>query len=163
MYTTHRLFFSSQNKITQLQALVKQLLDERQVLKQEEHQLHNIVNKRMLAHEHERVIPGYQKGDEILVATNEESLNSDHESSSVILDNSLDSGRESPDQINELDSIYQSSKDDQVDGTAQQILQLLEQLGPTEEGSERGWMSPAVRRRDFLPCRHCSGSRMLQL
>ncbi|XP_031572614.1 golgin subfamily A member 2-like [Actinia tenebrosa] len=152
-----------QNKIIQLQALVKQLLDERQVLKQEEYQLHNIVNKRMLAHEHERVIPDYQEGDQILIGTNEVSLNSDLESSSVNLDNSLDSGRESPDQINELDSAYQSSKGDQADGTAQQILQLLEQLGPTEEGTVRGWMSPAVRRRNFLPCRHCSGSRMLEL
>ncbi|KAK3730058.1 hypothetical protein QZH41_009563 [Actinostola sp. cb2023] len=145
-----------QNKISQLQSLVKQLIEERQILHQQQHQLQNIVNKRMLAHEHENVIPAYHTSD--ASENNEESLKTDKDSS-FILDSSLDSGRESPLQMNDLESVYQT-KDD---GTTRQILQLLEQLGPTDEGGERGWLSPTVRSRDFLPCRYCTGSRLIQI
>ena len=42
------------------------------------------------------------------------------------------------------------------DGTAQQILQIFEQLHNTEEGYQKGWLSPVVRRRAFTPCKYCS-------
>ena len=44
-----------------------------------------------------------------------------------------------------------------ADQTTQQILQIFEQLETTGEGLEHGWLSPAARKRDFLPCKNCMG------
>lgn len=115
--------------------------------------MQNIINKRMLAHEHENVIP---LDHLTLESSIDDSILKTDEDSSFNLDNSLDSGRESP--LQDIES-YQP-KDD---GTTRQILQLLEQLGPTEEGGVSGWLSPEVRNRDFLPCRYCAESRLIQI
>ena len=37
------------------------------------------------------------------------------------------------------------------------IMQIFEQLHDTGEGYQKGWLSPAVRRREFTPCKHCGG------
>lgn len=145
--------FRFQNKISQLQSLVRQLIEERQNLQLQHQQMQNVVNKRMLAHEHENVIPAF---NESLQSTHDSSIKTD-EDSSFNLDNSLDSGRESP--LLDIESSYEPKED----GTTRQILQLLEQLGPTEEGGVRGWLAPEVRSRDFLPCRYCAESRLIQI
>lgn len=146
-------FIRFQNKISQLQSLVRQLIEERQNLQLQLQQMQNIVNKRMLAHEHENIIPAH---NESLLSTHGTSIKTDEESS-FNLDSSLDSGRESP--LLDIENPYESKHD----GTTRQILQLLEQLGPTEEGGVRGWLSPEVRNRDFLPCRYCAESRLIQI
>lgn len=45
-------------------------------------------------------------------------------------------------------------------GRTQQIMQIFDQLNDSGEGYQKGWLSPAVRRRDFTPCKHCSGRTM---
>ena len=43
------------------------------------------------------------------------------------------------------------------DQTTQQILQIFEQLETSGEGVQHGWLSPAARKHDFLPCKNCMG------
>ncbi|KAL9987717.1 hypothetical protein ACROYT_G002067 [Oculina patagonica] len=150
-----------QEKMNQLQDLVKQMLDERKELRIHQHQLQNVINSRMVAHEHEAVISGYQDGDEVIVPHDEMTM--EHETSSRYLDDS-DPSRSSilEETETELSHLDDDGELDQNDGTARQILQILEQLGPSEEGAHTGWMSPDVRSREFLPCRYC-GDRVLRL
>ena len=147
--------------MNQLQDLVKRMLDERKELRIQQHQLQNVINSRMVAHEHEPVISANQDGDEVIVPQADVSVES--ETNSQNLD---DSDRSRSSYLEETETeLSQLDKDedlDQNDGTARQILQILEQLGPSEEGSHKGWISPDVRSREFLPCRSCGG-RVLRL
>lgn len=147
--------------MNQLQDLVKQMLDERKELRIHQHQLQNVINSRMVAHEHEAVISAYQDGDELVVPQAEVSVES--ETNSRYMDDS-DRSRSSyfDETETELSQLENDEDLDQNDGTARQILQILEQLGPSEEGTRRGWISPDVRSREFLPCRAC-GERVLRL
>lgn len=147
--------------MNQLQDLVKQMLDERKELRIHQHQLQNVINSRMVAHEHEAVISAYQDGDELVVPQAEVSVES--ETNSRNMDDS-DRSRSSyfDETETELSQLENDEDLDQNDGTARQILQILEQLGPSEEGTHRGWISPDVRSREFLPCRAC-GERVLRL
>jgi len=147
--------------MNQLQDLVKQMLDERKELRIQQHQLQNVINSRMVAHEHESVIPSFQDGDEIILPQSETSVGS--ETSNLTMDDS-DLSRSSYLEVTEteLSQLHSHEELDQNDGTARQILQILEQLGPSEDGAHRGWMSPDVRSREFLPCRYCGG-RVLRL
>lgn len=147
--------------MNQLQDLVKRMLDERKELRFQQHQLQNVINSKMVAHEHESFISSFQDGDEIIVPEAETSVAS--ETNSQNMDDS-DRSRSSflEETENELSQLDNDEELDQNDGTARQILQILEQLGPSEEGTHRGWMSPDVRSREFLPCRYCGG-RVLRL
>ncbi|XP_032230162.1 golgin subfamily A member 2 isoform X1 [Nematostella vectensis] len=160
-----------QAKISQFQELVKQLLDERKELRFQQHQLQNMLNKRMLAHEHESIIPGYQEGDEIITTITTSDQESAPSEAHNNLSNRTDNLRESEVQSPGFETFESSGSEslessgfelEEDDGTALQILQLLEQLGPSEEGN-KGWVSPAVRTREFLPCRHCTSSRLLRI
>lgn len=147
--------------MNQLQDLVKRMLDERKELRIQQHQLQNVINSRMVAHEHEPVISAYQDGDEVIVPQADVSVES--ETNSQNLDDS-DRSRSSylEETATELSQLDKDEDLDQNDGTARQILQILEQLGPSEEGTHKGWISPDVRSREFLPCRSC-GDRVLRL
>lgn len=147
--------------MNQLQDLVKQMLDERKELRIHQHQLQSVINSRMVAHEHEAIISAYQDGDEVIVPHTEVSV--EHETDNRYLDDS-DPSRSSylEETETELSHLENDEELDQNDGTARQILQILEQLGPTEEGTHKGWISPDVRSREFLPCRYCGG-RVLRL
>lgn len=147
--------------MNQLQDLVKRMLDERKELRFQQHQLQNVINSKMVAHEHESFISSFQDGDEIIVPEAETSVA--NETNSQNMDDS-DRSRSSflEETENELSQLDNDEELDQNDGTARQILQILEQLGPSEEGTHRGWMSPDVRSREFLPCRYCGG-RVLRL
>ena len=144
--------------MNQLQDLVKRMLDERKELRIQQHQLQNVINSRMVAHEHESVISAYQDGgDEVIEVsveseTNSQNLDGSDRSRSSYLD-------ETETELSQLDNTEDL---DQNDGTARQILQILEQLGPSKEGTHKGWISPDVRSREFLPCRSCGG-RVLRL
>ena len=145
--------------MNQLQDLVKRMLDERKELRTQQHQLQNVINSRMVAHEHESTISSFQDSDEII----EPQASVSNETSSQTMDDS-DRSRssyleETEIELSELDN---GDELDENDGTARQILQILEQLGPSEEGTRKGWMSPDVRTREFLPCRYC-GERVLRL
>ena len=148
--------------MNQLQDLVKQMLDDRKELRLQQHQLQSVINSKMVAHEHQSAIPFFQDGDEIMVpqAQSEETSETNVE----IVDNSgeLSNGLFFEETETELSRFDNSEEFDQNDRTANQILQILEQLGPSEEGTRKGWMSPDVRSREFLPCRHCDG-RVLRL
>lgn len=147
--------------MNQLQDLVKRMLDERKELRIQQHQLQNVINSRMVAHEHESVISAYQDGDEVIVPQVEVSVES--ETNSHNLDDSDRSRSSYLDETEtELSQLDNNEDLDQNDGTARQILQILEQLGPSEEGIHKGWISPDVRSREFLPCRYCGG-RVLRL
>ena len=145
--------------MNQLQDLVKRMLDERKELRTQQHQLQNVINSRMVAHEHESIISSFQDGDEII----EPQASVASETSSQTID---DSDRSRSSYLEETETEFsQLDNDDELDesdGTARQILQILEQLGPSEEGTHKGWMSPDVRTREFLPCRYCGG-RVLRL
>lgn len=148
-----------QEKMNQLQDLVKRMLDERKELRTQQHQLQNVINSRMVAHEHESTISSFQDSDEII----EPQASVSNETSSQTMDDS-DRSRSSYLEETEIE-LSQLDNDDELDendGTARQILQILEQLGPSEEGTRKGWMSPDVRTREFLPCRYC-GERVLRL
>ena len=147
--------------MNQLQDLVKRMLDERKDLRIQQHQLQNVINSRMVAHEHESMISSYQQGDEIIVPQAEMEL--ENETNIQTADDS-DRSRSSIAEgtETELTQLDNDEQLDQNDGTARQILQILEQLGPSEEGALKGWMSPDVRSREFMPCRHCDG-RVLRL
>lgn len=149
--------------MNQLQDLVKRMLDERKELRIQQHQLQNVINSRMVAHEHETVISAHQDGDEVIVPQAQAELSLESETNSHSLDDS-DQSRSSylEETENELNQLQNEEELDQNDGTARQILQILEQLGPSEEGTHKGWMSPDVRSREFLPCRYCEG-RVLRL
>ncbi|CAH3160101.1 unnamed protein product [Porites lobata] len=150
-----------QDKMNQLQDLVKRMLDERKELRIQQQQLQNVINSKMVAHEHESAISSFQDGDEIIVPQAEASVTS--ETNSQTMDDS-DRSRSSylEETETELSHINSENELDQNDGTARQILQILEQLGPSEEGTRKGWLSPDVRDREFLPCRYCGG-RVLRL
>ncbi|XP_068693979.1 golgin subfamily A member 2-like isoform X1 [Montipora foliosa] len=147
-----------QEKMNQLQDLVKQMLDERKELRLQQHQLQSVINSKMVAHEHQSAIPSFQDGDEVIVQQEQTEVASER--------NTMDNGelwsKSFLETETELSGIDNSEQFDQNDGTAHQILQILEQLGPTEEGTQSGWMSPDVRCREFLPCRYCGG-RVLRL
>ena len=146
--------------MNQLQDLVKRMLDERKELRIQQHQLQNVINSRMVAHEHESVISAYQDGDEVILPQAEVSVES--ETNSQNFDDS-DRSRSSYLEETETELKLDNNEDlDQNDGTARQILQILEQLGPSEEGTHKGWISPDVRSREFLPCQSCGG-RVLRL
>lgn len=147
--------------MNQLQDLVKRMLDERKELRIQQQQLQNVINSKMVAHEHESAISSFQDGDEIIVPQAEASVTS--ETNSQTMDDS-DRSRSSylEETETELSHINNENELDQNDGTARQILQILEQLGPSEEGTRKGWLSPDVRDREFLPCR-CCGGRVLRL
>jgi len=147
--------------MNQLQDLVKRMLDERKELRIQQHQLQNVINSRMVAHEHESVISAYHDGDEVIVPQAEVSVES--ETNSQNLDDS-DRSRSSylEETETELSQLDNTEDLDRNDGTARQILQILEQLGPSEEGTHKGWISPDLRSREFLPCRSCGG-RVLRL
>lgn len=147
--------------MNQLQDLVKRMLDERKELRFQQHQLQNVINSKMVAHEHESFISSFQDGDEIIVPEAETSVVSETNSQNM---HDSDRSRSSflEETENELSQLDNDEELDQNDGTARQILQILEQLGPSEEGTHRGWMSPDVRSREFLPCRYCGG-RVLRL
>ena len=134
-----------QNKTHQLEVLVKDLLNDRTSLRYEQHNLRTLLNQKLLAHEHEQTFPGLQDGDEILVSQLDGEVSI---SSAGTPENELESVSEF-----ELNSLPV----DEQDGTERQILQLFEQLGPSEEGTYGGWLSPVVREREFLPCRNCTG------
>ena len=147
--------------MNQLQDLVKRMLEERKDLRIQQHQLQNVINSRMVAHEHESVISTFQEGDEIIVPQAE--LSAESETDIQTSDDSDRSRTSNPDETGtELSLLDDDVELDQNDGTARQILQILEQLGPSEEGTHKGWMSPDVRSREFLPCRFCEG-RVLRL
>lgn len=147
--------------MNQLQDLVKRMLDERKELRFQQHQLQNVINSKMVAHEHESFISSFQDGDEIIVPEAETSVASETNSQNMDDSDRLRSSflEETENELSQLDN---DEELDQNDGTARQILQILEQLGPSEEGTHRGWMSPDVRSREFLPCRYCGG-RVLRL
>lgn len=150
-----------QEKMNQLQDLVKRMLDERKELRIQQHQLQNVINSRMVAHEHESMISSYQQSDEIIVPQAEMELESETDIQTAdVSDRSRSSIVEGTE--TELSQLDNDEELDQNDGTARQILQILEQLGPSEEGALKGWMSPDVRCREFMPCRHCGG-RVLRL
>lgn len=146
--------------MNQLQDLVKRMLDERKELRIQQHQLQNVINSRMVTHEHESVISAYQDGDEVIVPQADLSLESEANSHLDDSDRSRSSYLEETE--TELSQLDKDEDLDQNDGTARQILQILEQLGPSEEGTHKGWISPDVRSREFLPCRSCGG-RVLRL
>lgn len=147
--------------MNQLQDLVKRMLDERKELRIQQHQLQNVINSRMVAHEHESMISSYQQSDEIIVPQAEMELESETDIQTAdVSDRSRSSIVEGTE--TELSQLDNDEELDQNDGTARQILQILEQLGPSEEGALKGWMSPDVRCREFMPCRHCGG-RVLRL
>lgn len=147
--------------MNQLQDLVKRMLDERKELRIQQHQLQNVINSRMVAHEHESMISSYQQSDEIIVPQAEMELESETDIQTAdVSDRSRSSIVEGTE--TELSQLDNDEELDQNDGTARQILQILEQLGPSEEGTLKGWMSPDVRCREFMPCRHCGG-RVLRL
>lgn len=147
--------------MNQLQDLVKRMLDERKELRIQQHQLQNVINSRMVAHEHESMISSYQQSDEIIVPQAEMELESETSIQTAdVSDRSRSSIVEGTE--TELSQLDNDEELDQNDGTARQILQILEQLGPSEEGALKGWMSPDVRCREFMPCRHCGG-RVLRL
>lgn len=150
-----------QDKMNQLQELVKRMLEERKELRIQQHQLQNVINSRMVAHEHEAVISGTQHDDDVVVPRAELSLES--ETNSQSWDDTDVSKSSSVDETeNELNLLQNEVELDQNDGTARQILQILEQLGPTEDGAHKGGMSPDLLSREFLPCRSCGG-RVLRL
>ena len=144
--------------MNQLQDLVKQMLDERKELRLQQHQLQSVINSKMVAHEHQSAIPSFQDGDEVIVQQEQTEVASERNT----MDNSELWSKSFLETETELSEIDNSEQFDQNDGTAHQILQILEQLGPTEEGTQSGWMSPDVRCREFLPCRYCGG-RVLRL
>ena len=147
--------------MNQLQELVKRMLGERKELRIQQHQLQNVINSRMVAHEHEAVISGTQHDDDVVVPRAELSLES--ETNSQSWDDTDVSKSSSVDETeNELNLLQNEVELDQNDGTARQILQILEQLGPTEAGAHKGGMSPDLLSREFLPCRSCGG-RVLRL
>lgn len=146
--------------MNQLQDLVKRMLDERKELRIQQQQLQNVINSRMVAHEHESVISAYQDGDEVIVPQADVSVESETNSQLDDSDRSRSSYLEETE--TELSQLDKDEDLDQNDGTARQILQILEQLGPSEEGTHKGWISPDVRSREFLPCRSCGG-RVLRL
>lgn len=146
--------------MNQLQDLVKRMLDERKELRIQQQQLQNVINSRMVAHEHESVISAYQDGDEVIVPQADVSVESETNSQLDDSDRSRSSYLEETE--TELSQLDKDEDLDQNDGTARQILQILEQLGPSEEGTHKGWISPDVRSREFLPCRYCGG-RVLRL
>lgn len=61
------------------------------------------------------------------------------------------------DNISVTDEIRRDSITAISDQTAQQILNIFEQLETTGEGYQHGWLSPAARKHSFLPCQNCSG------
>ena len=145
--------------MNQLQELVKRMLDERKDLRIQQHQLQSVINSRMVAHEHQAVIPSLQDSDEIITAQEASTQNE----TNTIADDSHESVGDNAGLVTESELSLDSDDElEQRDGTAQQILQILELLGPSEEGAQKGWMSPHVRTREFLPCRYC-GSRILRL
>ena len=147
--------------MNQLQDLVKRMLEERKDLRIQQHQLQNVINSRMVAHEHESAVSSFQEGDEIIVPQAE--LSAESETDIQTTDDSDRSRTSNPDETGtELSLLDDDVELDHNDGTARQILQILEQLGPSEEGTHKGWMSPDVRSREFLPCRFCEG-RVLRL
>ena len=132
----------------QLEVLVKDLLQDRTALRHEQQNLRALLNQKLLIHEHEQTIPGLQDGDEILAPQADGEFS---EADVVRLDR---------DQSGVTTFELASAPAPEQDGKEQQILQLFEQLVPTGEGSHEGWFSPAVRSRDFLPCRSCAGILM---
>ena len=112
-------------------------------------QLQELVNKRLAIQsgdEKEREIPKFELSndslyDETISFPSEEETQNKHEASRRIRTES------------ESSSIING-------GRTQQIMQIFDQLNDTGEGYQKGWLSPAVRRREFTPCKHCSGRTM---
>lgn len=151
-----------QEKMNQLQDLIKQVLEERSELRIQQHQLQSAINSRLVEHDHQSPISSFHDGDEIIKAQEQTELSSDLNGQNT-MDNSEVSSSSIPEETGtELSQIDKSDELDRNEGTARQILQILEQLSPSEEGTYKGWMSPDVRHREFLPCRYCDG-RLLRL
>ena len=143
--------------MNQLQDLIKRVLEERSELRIQQHQLQSAINSRLVEHDHQSPISSFQDGDEIIEAQEQTELSSDLNGQNT-MDNSEVSSSSIPEETGtELSEIDKNDELDRNEGTARQILQILEQLSPSEEGTYKGWMSPDVRHREFLPCRYCNG------
>ena len=123
-----------------------QTLSEKSKKEEENIQLQELVNKRLAIQsgiEREKEIPKFELSndslyDETISFPSEERTQGNSEVNRRIRTES-----ESSNTIN--------------DGRTQQIMQIFDQLNDTGEGYQKGWLSPAVRRREFSPCKHCSG------
>lgn len=135
-----------QAKISHLQELVMQTLSEKTKKEEENVQLQELVNKRLAIQsgdEREKEIPKFELSndslyDETISFPSEELRTPQSEFSRRIRTDS-------------------ESSVGTNDGRTQQIMQIFDQLNDTGEGYQKGWLSPAVRRREFSPCKHCSG------
>ena len=119
-----------------------QTLDEKSKLEEEKLQLQELINKRL----------AIQTGDEKETEIPKFELTSDsmyEETVSFPPDEGMKTRSE---QIHRTRTESESSN-----GKTQQIMQIFEQLHDTGEGYQKGWLSPAVRRREFTPCKHCGG------
>lgn len=148
--------------MNQLQDLVKRMLEERSELRIQQHQLQSAINSRLVEHEHQSPIASFQDGDEIIKAQEQTELSSDLNGQQTMDNGELSSSSILEETEKGFSQIDNNDELDRNEGTARQILQILEQLSPSEEGNYKGWMSPDVRHREFLPCRYCDG-RVLRL
>ena len=148
--------------MNQLQDLIKQVLEERSELRIQQHQLQSAINSRLVEHDHQSPISFFQDGDEIIEAQEQTELSSDLNGQNTMDNSEVSSSSILEETGTELSEIDKNDELDRNEGTARQILQILEQLSPSEEGTYKGWMSPDVRHREFLPCRYCDG-RVLRL
>ncbi|XP_065068791.1 golgin subfamily A member 2-like [Rhopilema esculentum] len=134
-----------QSKISHLQELVMQTLAEKSRIEEEKVQLQELVNKRLAiqsGEERETEIPKFDLSNNSLYDETISFPSNDEDHSKHI------AGRRER---------TESETSGFSDGKRQQIMQLFEQLNDTGEGYQRGWLSPAVRRKEFTPCKHCGG------
>ena len=119
-----------------------QMLSERSGIESKNKQLQELVNRRLALQN------GKTEGSEV---------------PKYDLDNLFGQMTLTPDEEVELTKDNISVHDDMLidsanaDHTAQQILQIFEQLETSGEGVQHGWISPAARKHDFLPCKNCMG------
>lgn len=123
-----------------------QTLAEKSKTEDEKIQLQELVNKRLAiqsGEERDKEIPKFELSNTSMF----------EETISLPPERAPDSKQEGTGRIR-----TESEASSTVDGArTQQIMQIFDQLNDTGEGYQKGWLSPAVRRRDFTPCKHCGG------
>ena len=124
-----------------------QTLSDKSKREEENIQLQELVNKRLAiqsGNEKEKEIPKFELSNDSLY---DETISFPSE------EERTEPRSESHNRIRTESESSSTSNDDRT----QQIMQIFDQLNDTGEGYQKGWLSPAIRRREFSPCKHCSG------
>ena len=131
-----------QNKVTQLHQLVMQLLSERSGVETKNKHLQEMISRRLT----------FQSTEEIESAGTSQAEDK--------YDSMFGEIHLTPDGENNITNDDPDSNTEEVtsetDQTAQQIMNIFEQLETTGEGYQHGWLSPAARKHKFAPCQNCS-------